>query len=132
VRRGDGPAPDGLHPWAGDVTDLAGGTTTLVRELWAAGTHLAGPMVWSEVFARCDDPGARVRWSGLQLGDAAGGAHEVASVTVNYQSLADGGCVTTDSSPDATGIVQSTGTTRITAQGARLAVPTAAEPGGEP
>jgi hypothetical protein len=42
---------------------------------------------------------------------------------VNYQDLAAGGCSTTDSSVDERGIVQVTGSRRVTPQGAVLAVP---------
>lgn len=123
VRPGTSEPPPGLHAWAGEVTDLTTGTTTVVRDLWTSGTHLNGPMVWSEVFARCDDPGAAVRWSGLRLVDERGAAHDVTSVVVNYQAVADGGCVTTDTSTDDIGILQATGAVRRTPQGARLVVP---------
>ena len=45
--------------WTGWVDDLP------VRHLFAGGRELTGLMVWSEVFARCDDPPAAVRWSEL-------------------------------------------------------------------
>ena len=45
--------------WAGSVDG------THVRTLAAGGDRLDGLMVWSEVFARCDDPPVAVRWSGL-------------------------------------------------------------------
>ena len=51
-----GGVPDGLVAWRGEVTDLSSGITTVVRDLWAAGSGLAAPVVWSEVFAACDDP----------------------------------------------------------------------------
>jgi len=131
VRRGTSTPPEGLHAWTGDITDQITGATTVVRDLWAAGTHLSGPMVWSEVFARCDDPGSAVRWSGLRLVDESGARHEVASVVVNYQAVGDGGCITTDASADDQGIVQATGAVRRTSPGTRLTVP---DPpvGGEP
>ena len=48
-----GPAPDGRRTaFRGSVEDLATGTVTVVRDLWAHGDHLGSPMVWSEVFAR--------------------------------------------------------------------------------
>ena len=123
VRRGQSVPPDGGHAWAGEVTDLETGASTVVRDLWTGGTHLAGPMVWSEIFARCDDPRASVRWSELGLVDDAGRAHAVDAVTVNYQAVTDGGCVTTDSSPGGGGIVQATGIPRATPQGSRLSLP---------
>jgi hypothetical protein len=123
VSRGQEPAPPGRYAWAGEITDLTTGIVTVVRDLLAAGTHLVGPVVWSEVFARCDDPGASVRWSGLRLLDEGNVSHTVDTVAVNYQVVPDGGCVTTDSSADGLGIVQATGTARTTAQGARLTLP---------
>ena len=123
VSRSQRPAPPGACAWTGQITDLTTGATTVVRDLFAAGTHLVGPVVWSEIFARCDDPRASVRWSGLRLLDERGDSHFVDTVAVNYQAVPDGGCITTDSSPDHLGIVQCTGTTRTTAQGARLSLP---------
>ena len=117
------PPPAGYVGWRGEVTDLTTGTAIVVRDLWAVGTALGAPVMWSEVFARCDDPPARVRWSDLRMVDDAGSATEVARVQVNYQSLHDGGCVTTDSAVDQVGVVQTTGTTRRTPQGAVLSLP---------
>jgi hypothetical protein len=123
IARADSAAPAGLVAWRGEVCDLSTGTTTVVRELWAAGSSLADPVVWSEVFARCDDPSASVRWSGLVLEDDGGARAAVTRVRVNYQSLTDGGCSTTDSSIDDRGVVQTTGTHRVTPQGATLPLP---------
>ena len=47
-------AGDGM--WRGEVTDLTTGEAVTVRDLFAASPLLGDPMVWSEVFARCDDP----------------------------------------------------------------------------
>jgi hypothetical protein len=116
-----GRAPDGRrHAFRGSVEDLATGQAVVVRELWAAGDRLERAMVWSEVFAPCDGPTTAVRWCDLAVIDPAGARHEVHDVTVNYQAVADGGCVTTDAAVDGTGVVQRTGTTRRTAQDARL------------
>lgn len=123
IARGDSTPPPGLHAWRGEVTDLTTGIVTVVRDLWSAGTRLTAPIVWSEVFARCDDPSSSVRWSGLRLLDDHGTRHDVTAVSVNYQTLADGGCVTTDARVDAVGVVQQTGTARVTPQGARLVMP---------
>jgi hypothetical protein len=100
----------------------------VVRDLFAAGDRLSDPMVWSEVFARCDDPGVEVRWSALRLWSADGQAHDARRVRVNYQTVADGGCVTTDVRSDGTGIVQATGTVRRTPTGAVLDEPYEASP----
>jgi hypothetical protein len=118
-----GGAPGGRRAWRGEVTNLDTAETTVVRELWANGTSLGDAIVWSEVFARCDDPSASVRWSALTMEDDGGGRTTASRVRVNYQSLAEGGCVTTDSSVDGRGVVQSTGTTRRTPQGDVLPLP---------
>jgi hypothetical protein len=115
-----GDAPNGQRAWRGEVTNLDTGQTTVVRDLWADGSALGDAVVWSEVFARCDDPSASVRWSGLSMEDDQGGRSAASRVQVNYQSLGDGGCATTDSSVDGRGVVQATGTTRQTPQGTVL------------
>lgn len=119
-----GPAPGGATAWRGSVTDLATGETTVVRDLWAPGDQLVSPMVWSEVFARCDDPPSAVAWSDLTVEDAAGVRNSVRRVRVNYQRVADGGCVTTNSEVDAEGpaFVQRTGAVRTTSQDATLTI----------
>jgi len=83
---------DGDGWWRGDVTDLTTDETTVVRRLHGGGTLLADPVVWSEVFARCDDPTVTVRWSQPQPPWRA--------VRPTYQSYADGGCTNTRSEPD--------------------------------
>jgi hypothetical protein len=115
--------PPGHTAWRGEVTDLSTGLTVVVRDLWVRGDRLESPMVWSEVFARCDGPGAGVRWSGLRVWSATGEAHAVEHVRVNYQTVADGGCTTTDVAVDERGVLQRTGVDRVTAAGARLRVP---------
>jgi hypothetical protein len=119
VRRGAERA-DGTTAWQGLVTDLTTGTATLVRELHASGTALASPMVWSEIFADCDAPPVEVYWRELALLDAAGSWTEVTSASVNYQSVSEGGCTSTESSARGSTFVQRTGTVRGVPQGARL------------
>ncbi len=123
VAPGDHPAPAGATAWRGEVTDTVTGVAVVVRDLFAAGDRLASPMVWSELFTRCDDPGVEVRWSALRLWSATGEVHDVQQVRVNYQALGDGGCSTTDVQVDADGVVQRSGTRRRTPTGAVLAVP---------
>jgi hypothetical protein len=48
---------------------------------------LASPVVWSEVFARCDDPSSAVRWSELTPAPV--------TTQITYQSFEDGGCTNT-------------------------------------
>ena len=82
---------DGDGWWSGEVTDLVTGDATVVRRLRGGGTALASPVVWSEVFARCDDPSVTVRWSELSPAPSA--------LRTSYQSHADGGCANTRSVP---------------------------------
>lgn len=95
----------------GRVTDVAAGQTTVVRRLDIAGP-LSSPVVWSEVFARCDDPRVVVRWSHFDpVPDA---------WRVTYQSVADGGCSNTSARLDAGAVLQVTNTDRQAPSGARL------------
>lgn len=105
--------------WAGSVTDLDTGRVTEVRRLLAGGTHLADPMTWSEVFARCEHPSAAVRWSTPEVG-VDGEWRPVARATTSYQRRSDGGCDNTDSVADGGGIVQRTAVDRTTPPGAVL------------
>ena len=113
-------APDGLRAWRGEVTDLETGVTTIVRHLWAAGDRVSSPMVWSEVFADCDDPAVVVRWTDLALLAPDGSRGPVDAVSINYQAPADGGCTTTDTAVEGGAFVQRTATSRRSAGGARL------------
>jgi len=114
------PAPAGRNLWRGEVIDLSTGVVTVIRELWAAGTAIESPMMWSEVFAACDDPSVVVRWSDPTVVNAQGESRAITSVRVNYQSLADGGCANTNVAADEVGFVQRTNTMRTTPPGARL------------
>jgi hypothetical protein len=82
--------------WTGVVTDTTTGTATVVRRLHAPGsTELTNPVVWSEVFARCDDPSVTVRWSRLDPPPR--------GLRPTYQSHEYGGCANTWSRPDPVG-----------------------------
>ena len=107
--------------WRGEVTDVTTGETTTVRSLSAATPFLGDPMVWSEVFARCDDPSVAVRWSAFEVVTDRGDRIAPAALTVNYQTHADGGCANTASVPDDRGgVLQITNTERLTPQGGTL------------
>jgi len=120
--------------WRGSVTDLSTGTTTVVRDLYPPGDRISGLIMWSEVFARCDDPLAMVRWSRAEAVRADGSVARPVGFGVNYQAEHDGGCANTDSSADSGfdaaataedagdlrrgfGVTQTTGVARRTAQG---------------
>lgn len=91
--------------WRGEVTDLSSGSVAVVRDLHCPGDRLAAPMVWSEVFATCDDPPVRVRWSELHATTSTGEVISPAAVSTNYQSYRDGGCSNTTARTDGPGAV---------------------------
>lgn len=109
--------------WRGTVTDLDDEEVTVVRDLHAGGEHLASPMIWSEVFARCEQPSVAIRWSDLSAVTADGNAADPLRVRVNYQSYADGGCSNTTVIRDELGLLQVTAAERQVPQGAILSVP---------
>jgi hypothetical protein len=113
---------DTLTAWRGSVTDPTSGRTIVVRDLYAPGDRIRGLVVWSEVFARCDDPTVVVRWSDPVCVTPDGRRVEPESVSVSYQSHADGGCANTDATPDGAGVLQRTAAPRGTPQGASLPV----------
>jgi hypothetical protein len=112
-------AGDGL--WRGEVTDLSTRLATTVRELMAPSPFLTDVIVWSEVFARCDDPSVTARWSDFVAVDERGEPIEPVALVANYQSPAAGGCANTTSAlDDQDGAVQITNSERVTPQGAVL------------
>jgi hypothetical protein len=120
VTRSPDPAPDGGPAWRGTVTDLVTGEAIVVRDLWAAGTEVTHPVVWSEVFADCDAPRTVVAWSALTLVGEDGRRREVDEVRASYQAVSEGGCTTSDSAVDGRRFVQATGVTRRTPPGTSL------------
>ncbi len=106
--------------WQGEVTDLTTGRTTVIRVLNAGGDRLAAPVVWSEVFARCDHPSVTVRWSGLEAVARSGRRVAPAGLSVSYEPSRAGGCDNTDVAVDEVGILQVTNTRRTTPPGATL------------
>lgn len=121
IERGDPlGGDDSRRRWRGSIADLEAGETTMIRELHAAGDRLDMVMVWSEVFARCDDPPVTVRWGAFTLTDEQGRRVTVDRARVNYQRVADGGCATTDIATDGPWFVQRTGSERLTPQGSSL------------
>jgi hypothetical protein len=102
--------------WVGSVDGVT------IRSLHAGGDVLDGLMVWSEVFARCDDPPVAVRWSGFWAETHLGQVVAPEAVVVNYQRRHDGGCDNTTALADDDGIRQITGVERQVPNGARLAL----------
>ncbi len=120
------PSPDTPsegYAWRGSVGDVESGEVTVVRDLYTPGSHLLSPMVWSEVFARCEQPTVSVRWSDLRVVTTDGEDLRPQRVRVNYQSHADGGCDNTTVSVDELGLLQTTTVDRQIPQGAILPVP---------
>jgi hypothetical protein len=99
------------HPgaWRSEVTDLAGGGTVAIRDLLVPASALASPVVWSEVFAHCEDAATEVRWSDLEAVRPSGEVLAVRSVRLTYQSHDDGGCANTETRAERDCFVQVTG-----------------------
>ena len=58
----------------------------------------------------------------LVLVDESGRSHAIESVSVNYQAVSDGGCLSTSALVDEVGVVQASGVERTTPQGAHLTI----------
>lgn len=106
--------------WRGEVSDVATGETTVVRDLLVPARGLGQPLVWSEVFARCDHPSTTVRWSELSARRADGDLVAPSALATSYQSRRDGGCDNTTSLLDGDGVLQVTATERQVPGGRHL------------
>ncbi|MGH9064198.1 MAG: hypothetical protein ACRDZQ_00880 [Acidimicrobiales bacterium] len=113
----------GSPGWRATVTDEQG-VATVIRDLHGPGAWLTGIGMWSEVFARCDDPRTVVRWSRPRGRTEAGEEVAPAGVAVTYQSHAEGGCANTNAEADEVGIRQVTAAERTVPHGAVLDLPT--------
>ena len=92
--------------WAGRIDGI------LVRHLYGPGRLIRAPMVWSEVFADCHDPGVTVRWSEPEVVTTAGARLAVGAATTSYQDRASGGCDNTSSAVEGHAFLQTTATDR--------------------
>ncbi len=106
--------------WRGEIADLSSGRSVAVRDLYSPGTQLITPMVWSEVFAACDDPQVVVRWSGFGALTVDREVVSPGAVRVNYQAYEAGGCSNTASLLDGDGLAQMTNAERTVPQGSVL------------
>jgi len=106
--------------WRGEIVDLGTGESVAVRDLYSPGTQLIEPIVWSEVFAACDDPRVLVRWSDFGALTVDGEVVRPGAVRVNYQAYEAGGCSNTASMLDGDGVVQVTNAARTVPQGSVL------------
>lgn len=111
--------------WRATVTDLDSGQTTVIRDLDAPGPYLVDPVVWSEVFAECDDPSVTVRWSDLSALTTDGAAVRPRSVSVTYQAASAGGCPNTTVAADHVGVLQTTNVRRTVGHGETIPLPAA-------
>jgi len=102
--------------WAGKLTDDRDNVVE-VRRLHGGGSRLVAPMVWSEVFARCDDPQVSATWSDPVF-ELDGVRRTPTHYQVNYQGVDRGGCTNTSSTVVDGGVRQVTNTTRLIPQGA--------------
>ncbi len=84
----------GPGEWRGSIDGVE------LRRLHGGGSGLAGPVVWSEVFARCDDPPVVVRWTDFEADTADGTLMRPTGVRFTYQASVDGGCDNTTARPD--------------------------------
>jgi len=115
-------APVGQTAWRASVVEPTSGRTTVVRDLWTPPGAITGVLVWSEVFARCDDPPVEVRWTDPSA-SAGRASQRPRRATVNYQAHRDGGCSNTASWSAPDGLHQRTNTSRRTPQGTVLEWP---------
>jgi hypothetical protein len=106
--------------WAGKIEDDHGNVVE-VRRLHGGGTHLELPSVWSEVFARCDDPQVAVTWS-EPVFELDGVRRAPSGYRVNYQAVQRGGCTNTTSTVVEGGVRQLTNTQRKTPQDSLIPV----------
>jgi hypothetical protein len=108
--------------WRASVTDLAAAETVVIREVECRGDRLTGMVMWSEVFADCDDPSVTVRWSDLAVERPDGTVEAVTAVETRYQAESAGGCRNTNSFSEGVAFAQTTNTTRINRVGTRLSL----------
>jgi len=87
-----------------------------------AADRLSAPIVWSEVFARCNDPSVTVRWSGLEATSLSGDKVVPRGLTVNYEAHAGGGCDNTTVAEDSEGVLQVTKASRSVPQDSVVAL----------
>ena len=101
--------------WPARIEGLDTGEDMVVRELLCDGDHLRAPVVWSELFTRCDDPSIEVRWTEPTALGLGGEPVPVDRGRVTYQAFDAGGCTNTTVEADQVGIVQRSGCERRTA-----------------
>ena len=98
--------------WPARIEGLDTGEDLVIRKLICDGDHLRSPMVWSELFTRCDDPSVEVRWSKPSAVSLDSIVLPVDRGRVTYQAYCAGGCTNTTVETDQIGIVQRSGCER--------------------
>lgn len=114
------PKDEPIFIWRGEITDLVTNQTTTVRDLYSAGNLISGPVVWSEIFARCDDTPAAVEWSDFECVMRSGRLAPITTLSVTHSVGPDGGCENSDVEFDGKAATLRTSTTRRTPNGAQL------------
>jgi hypothetical protein len=114
-----GSAPD---RWRSSVTDVTASETVVIRELECRGDRLTAPIMWSEVFASCDDPSVSIHWSDLTVEREDGTIEAISEVETRYQAATAGGCLNTNSDAEGGRFVQTTNTNRTNPPGTRLGI----------
>lgn len=111
VRAGDEPGR-----WTGSIVAMADGHEQVIRDLFVTADALVRPIVWSEVFARCDDPSVAATWRD-PVAHTANGPVKPVAYRLSYQSEEAGGCSNTDVVRTDEGIRQVTAVDRRTPAG---------------
>ena len=107
------PTPNNPTAWRATITDLTTMTETVIRDIYGGGTELTNIIMWSEVFAACNDPQVQVRWTNYQALTDTAQVVVPATGVVSYQPVSQGGCTNTSTTTDATGVLQTTNSVRI-------------------
>ncbi len=115
-------APEGFFAWRGSVEDVASGTISVVRTLFSRGEYLRGPVVWTEAFARCEQPSVGAKWTDLETEGETRGVMRIPAGQVNYQLRSAGGCDNTNMDVEGDGWVQRTATDRTVPAGTVLRI----------
>jgi hypothetical protein len=113
-----------IHPspesgWRGEITDLATGIATVVRDLHVGGDRLRHFVIWSELFCQCSDPRSVVAWSDPVAIGLDGDPITPMAYRVNYKTE---GCPNTNVYLEGGRVFQASGSERVTSQGSLIAV----------
>lgn len=102
----------GASGWAGTITDVERGDTSLVRELHAGGDRLAHLVMWTELFSDPDDPAFSADWYEPRVRTSTG--REIGPDIVRVAYPPHEVWSRLDASADSGSVVQVVGTERLT------------------